>query len=166
MIQIYTGEGKGKTTAAVGLALRAAGAGMNILFVEYIKNGKSSEIPMLEKIPNINIKCFGSGERINPKKGNVKEITKISKGIEYVCRNFSDYDLIVMDEAVTAVDLKLLSEKELICLAEGIGKQKEIVLTGHNASKALKKVADLVTEMKPIKHYYKKGEGARKGIEF
>lgn len=165
MIQIYTGDGKGKTTAGIGLAVRAS-ATLKVLYVQLIKDGKSSEIEVLKKISNITVVTFGSGKRIYPAKDNKEEKELIGKGISYICENYDNFDLIVIDEAVTAVSLGLLEEEALICLVGGLGKEKEIVLTGHNASEGLIEAADLVTEVKKIKHYYDQGQKARKGIEF
>lgn len=165
MIQIYTGDGKGKTTAGIGLAVRAS-ATLKVLYLQLIKDGKSSEIEVLKKIPNITVATFGSGKRIYPDKDNIKEKELIARGIACICEKYNEFDLIVIDEAITAVSLGLLEEEALICLVGGLGQEKEIVLTGHNATEGLISVADLVTEVKKRKHYYDKGQKARKGIEF
>lgn len=165
MIQLYTGEGKGKTTAAVGLAARAAGAGLKVLFVQFVKDGKSSEISSLRKL-GVTVKAYGSGLRIDPQKENKNEKEKINEGINWICGNFKNYDVVIIDEAISAIDLELADEKSLICLAESMAEDHEVVLTGHNASELMIKAADLVTEMQPVKHYYEQGVKARKGIEY
>lgn len=165
MIQIYTGNGKGKTTASIGLAVRASSI-FKVLFVQLIKDGKSSEIEVLKKLPNITVVAFGSGERIFPEKENREEKDLIRTGIEYIKENQKDFEVLIVDEAVTAVFLGLFPENELINLVKEIGEKKEIILTGHNASKKLIEAADLVTQTKKVKHYYDNGQAARKGIEF
>lgn len=164
MIQIYTGEGKGKTTAAIGLAVRAS-KHFKVLVLQFIKDGKSSEVSTLQKVPNITYKAFGNGKRVYPKNKNESVRKDIEKGISYLCKNYAKFQVIIMDEAITAVTLGLLPEEELLCLTEGIKKDSEIILTGRGASKKLIKKADLVTEMKKVKHYYDAGVKARKGIE-
>lgn len=165
MLQVYTGEGKGKTTAGVGLAVRAASV-FRVLFVQFIKDGTSSEIEVLKKIPGITVATFGSGLRIYPERENVTEKELIRRGFEFIGAQADDFEVIILDEAVTAVSLGLLSEEELLEVIGKISKETEVIITGHNASVGLIKAADLVTEVKKIKHYYDKGQVARKGIEF
>jgi cob(I)alamin adenosyltransferase len=165
VIQLYTGEGKGKTTAAVGLAVRAAGAGQKVLFAQVIKKGDSSEISVLEGIPKITVKVFGEGEWIQPGRDYAKEKINIQSALMFVNKNINNFQLVIIDELISAIQLKLISAAEVLRFINNFPDDKELVLTGHGAGKKLKEAADLVTEMKPIKHYYQKGTKARKGIE-
>ncbi len=164
MIQIYTGDGKGKTTCAVGLAVRAS-AHYRVLFTQFIKKGDSSEVDVLEKMSNIDFMSFGQGNWIIKNGDKKKEKKNINKGYDYLRENYDNYDVVIMDEAVTAVGLGIIKDTEIMALAREIGKDKEIILTGRGATKSMIEKADLVTEMKKIKHYYDKGVSARKGIE-
>ncbi len=164
MIQIYTGEGKGKTTASIGLAVRAS-KHFKVLFTQFIKNGESSEIGVLKSLPSIDAKSFGNGDWILPDSDKSIEKKNAHSAVKYVRGNFAGYDVIILDEAVTAVDLGLISEDEILELLSEISENKEIIMTGRGATKKMIERADLVTEMKKIKHYYEKGVKARKGIE-
>lgn len=164
MIQIYTGEGKGKTTASVGLSIRAS-KHFKVLFIQFIKDGSSSEIGGLEGNKNIETKSFGSGSWILSENDRNKEKQRAKEAIKYIAKNYDKYDVIVMDEVVTAVDLGVISEQDVLKMLDLIPKDKEVVMTGRGATKRLIEKADLVTEMKNIKHYYSNGIKARKGIE-
>lgn len=164
MIQIYTGEGKGKTSASVGLAIRASKY-YKVLFVQFIKKGDSSEVLGLKSIPNIDFKAFGSGEWVLEDTDRGKEAKNIRKALMYVKNNLKNYDVIVMDEAITVVDLDIVSENDILEILNEIPDSKEVILTGRGATRKLIEKADLVTEMSKIKHYYDKGVKARKGIE-
>ena len=165
MIQVYTGEGKGKTTASVGLAVRAS-AHYPVLFLQFLKDGSSSEVGTLEKIDQITVKHFGSGSRIYPGKANVREQELAKEALEWLSQNKQNYQVVILDEAVTAVQLGILDEGGLFQAIQDEDTSREYILTGHGASKNLIAAADLVTEMKPIKHYYDKGVAARRGIEY
>ena len=168
MLQIYTGNGKGKTTASLGLGLRAVGAGKKVLLIQFLKDGKSSEIKVIKKIKNFEVKSFG-------KKGFVSKDNLIEKDYDLAMQGFNfakesikskKYDLIVLDEINTANYFDLIKTEDLINLIKKIPSKMELILTGRKASKELIQIADLVTEMKEIKHYYIKGIKSRKGIEF
>ncbi|HPN83865.1 MAG TPA: cob(I)yrinic acid a,c-diamide adenosyltransferase [Victivallales bacterium] len=167
MVQIYTGEGKGKTTAALGLALRAAGAGMKVFFGQFIKSGRTSEAKIIrETLPMIKMNSFGNGRLIKGKASR-EDILRAVNGLNECARSASsgEYDMVVLDEVFHAVRCGLVSENDLIRVLMRKSRNTELVLTGRGASKKLIAIADLVTEMKEIKHYYKKGLKARKGIE-
>lgn len=167
-IQIYTGNGKGKTTAALGLALRAAGAGMKIYFTQFIKGKPYSELSILKnRIPEITIKQYGLGCFIVDKPTE-DDINAAIKGLNEIASIIlsEKYDMIVLDEITIALYYKLFSADRLIKVLQSKSDKTEIVITGRYAPDELIKIADLVTEMKEIKHYYKDGVEARKGIEF
>jgi len=167
MIQVYTGDGKGKTTAALGLALRAAGAGLNVYIAQFLKGKPCSEIRALKKFKNITIEQFGSGCFIKkrPSDKDIKLAEMALKRIEDVVAK-KKFNVIILDEVNSALGLKLFTLGELNAIIAKIPKQTELILTGRNASVGILQIADLISEIKEIKHYFKKGLRARKGIEF
>lgn len=164
MIHIYTGDGKGKTTAGVGLAIRAAAAGYKVLYTQLLKDGSSSEVGILKDAQNIYYKAFGNGDFVTGK-NDVQE-SKVREGLSYIRTNADKYDVIVIDEAITAVNIGLISESDLLSTVSQVQSGHEIILTGRGATKNLLETADLVTEMKKIKHYHDQGQESRKGIEY
>jgi len=161
-VQIYTGNGKGKTSAALGLALRASGAGLKVF-----KGSLCSEHKAIAKFaPGIKIKQFGKKCFImrNPDKDDLRlALAGFSEVRETV--GSRKYDLVILDEITTANKYGLIKVDDVLDLIKTKPATVEIVLTGRNADKRLIKAADLVTEMKEIKHYYKTGLPARTGIE-
>jgi len=166
-IQIYTGNGKGKTTAALGLILRASGAGLKIYLGQFIKRGKTSELKALEqKFPNVTVESYGQGGFIKdkPTKEDIKRAwqgyLKLSEAV-----TGKEYDMVIADEINIAISIGLLSAEDVLALMERKPANVELVLTGRSADPRLIKRADLVTEMKEIKHYFAAGVTARQGIE-
>ncbi len=167
-IHVYTGNGKGKTTAAIGLAIRAAGAGLKVFFTQFIKKRKCSEHIALERFKDlIKIKQYGTGF-IMGKRPSQNAILSTNEGIEDIKRVISSgyYDVIILDEINGAIKNKLIDIEEIINLLDSKPDDIEIVLTGRDADERIVEKADLVTEMKIIKHYWDKGIKARKGIEY
>jgi len=165
-VQVYTGNGKGKTTAAIGLAIRAAGAGLKVYFCQFLKGRQSSEIRILKKI-NSQISLLRSGRKkfvIVPKKYDIECAKKCFQRVTRII-NKGEYDVVILDEINNAMAINLINSNELVNVILGKPKHVEIVLTGRNIPKEIIKIADLVTDMKEIKHYYSKGIRARKGIE-
>ncbi|MDA8215546.1 MAG: cob(I)yrinic acid a,c-diamide adenosyltransferase [Nitrospiraceae bacterium] len=166
-IQVYTGNSKGKTTAALGLALRAAGAGLKIFIAQFIKKRRCSEHKALERFKDlITINQYGTGF-LKGEKPTKSEIDAARKGLEEVKSIIASttYDMVILDEINVAVYHKLLNVEDIVDLLNSRPLNMEIVLTGRYADEKIIKMADLVTEMKEIKHYYKKGVKARRGIE-
>jgi cob(I)alamin adenosyltransferase len=170
-LQVYTGNGKGKTTAAIGLAVRALGAGMNVFFAQFIKGGKYSEIESLERLSGqglgaLTCKQYGLGCFIM-RTPTEEDKSAAQSGLEDAGREMKSgrYNLVVLDEANVAVKLGLLSEEDLLRFADARPGDTELVITGRGAPDSLIERADLVTEMREIKHYYSSGVLARKGIE-
>ena len=166
-IHVYTGDGKGKTTAALGLSIRAAGAGLRVFIAQFIKADEYSEIKALKRFADlITVEQFGLGGFIggNPSSGDIEAA---QKGIERVKDIISSgkYDVVVLDEANIAVKYTLFSEQDLLDIMDAKSKDLELVITGRGASKKVIEKADLVTEMKAVKHYFQKGVEARLGIE-
>lgn len=168
MFQIYTGNGKGKTTASLGLGLRAIGAGKKVLIIQFLKDGKSSEIKAIKKIKNFEVKTFGIKGFVNKTDLTKEDFSLATQGFNFaqkVIKN-KEYDLIILDEINTANYFGLIKTKDLINLIKKTPSKIELILTGRKASKKLIQLADLVTEMKEIKHYYTRNIKPRKGIEF
>ncbi len=167
LIQVYTGNGKGKTTAALGLALRAAGANLKVFIGQFIKGRPYSELKALRKIRNIRVEQFGRSCFIK-KSVHKKDIEAAKNGLEKIKKIISKavYDVVILDEINVALKLGLLKLKDLLDLIEKTPKKVELILTGRNADPKILRIADLVSEIKDKKHYYKKGIQARRGIEF
>jgi cob(I)alamin adenosyltransferase len=167
LVQIYTGNGKGKTTAAIGLAVRCAGAGGKVFFCQFLKKGDSSEWTALQPLKDRIIhRAFGSGEFIR-EEPSAEDCQRACTGMEEARRALcsGDYDLIVLDELLGALGKGLVSSEDVVELLRLRSPHTELVLTGRNAPVELMEKADLVTEMCEIKHYYQQGIAARKGIE-
>ena len=166
-VQVYTGDGKGKTTAALGLALRAAGAGLKVYIAQFVKGMRYSEIDILDKLPDsITIKQYGRSCFIdrNPEEEDIRAAQEGLKEVkEIMCSG--KYQIIILDEANIATSYNLFSVDELLEFIKVKPEEVELVITGRGADPRIIEKADLVTEMKEIKHYYQKGVKARKGIE-
>ncbi len=166
-IDVYTGNGKGKTTAALGLILRAVGAGWRVLFCQFLKYGEFSEIKALKKFgKQVTVRQYGSGGFVRGRPSE-KEIGMALAGLGEIMQAMEEgkYDLIVLDEINTAVYLGLISLKDIRNLLERRPKDVELILTGRWAPEEIIERADLVTEVRRIKHYFSKGVPAREGIE-
>jgi len=167
-VQLYTGNGKGKTTAAFGLALRAVGAGKKVFFAQFIKGKSYSENEIVERlVPGITVRQFGRGCFIVniPEKEDIEAARKGLNEVEKIIRS-GDYDVVVLDEACIAIYYQLFTEEALIRILKTRPAGTEIVITGRYATRELIDYADLVTDMKEVKHYYNRGVKARKGIEY
>jgi cob(I)alamin adenosyltransferase len=158
MVHVYTGNGKGKTTAALGLALRAVGAGKKVFIAQFVKGMKYSELNSLAKIDNIDVKQYGLDCFI-VKEPKEEDIEAARKGLEEsaeILKN-SEYDIVILDEANIAVYFELFSIEELIEIIENRNESIEVIITGRYADPMLIDFADLVTEMREVKHYYLQG---------
>ncbi len=166
-IHIYTGDGKGKTTAAIGLALRAAGAGRKVYIGQFIKGMHYSELSILVRIPEISIHQFGRDCFID-RQPTAEDISFAQQGLQQIQKAVASgqYQLVILDEINIALYYRLLPIEKIIELIINRPEGIELVLTGRNAPAELIDMADLVTEMKEIKHYYSRGVQARAGIEF
>lgn len=166
-VQVYTGDGKGKTTAAMGLALRASGAGKKIYIAQFAKGMHYSELDAIAKyLPNITLKQYGLGCFIfnKPKQTDIDAARLGLQEVKSIIEN-NEYDIVILDEANIAIFYQLFSAEELIQILNKRNKKTEIIITGRYACPEILDYADLVTEMKEIKHYYKQGVQARVGIE-
>lgn len=164
---IYTGNGKGKTTAAIGLAIRAIGAGLNVFIGQFIKSKNYSEHNVLEKyLPNITVETFGRGCFIYGKPEAI-DIELANNGLKRVKNVMEEnkFDVIILDEINVALYYNLINKDALIDLLKHKPVNTELILTGRYADVDIIELADLVTEMEEVKHYYTKGVLAREGIE-
>lgn len=178
LIIFYTGNGKGKTTASLGLACRALRDKMRLILVQFIKSeSESGEVGLKKILPQLEIKCFGAGfvtnHRCHPRKSEelVSHQTAATQGLAFVQNLLKSkkYDVIILDEIFVALSLKLLKQTDIISLIKAFrlaAKPKVLVLTGRGCPKKLYKFADLITEMKEIKHPFQKGVTAIKGIDY
>ena len=166
-VQVYTGDGKGKTTAALGLALRAAGAGLRVYFGQFIKNADYSEIKALARFADcITVRQFGRGCFLltEPAPEDRAAARRALEGLSEALTS-GNYDLVIADEANVAVALGLIEPDDLVALIDRRPPEVELVLTGRGAPDAVLARADLVTEMRCVRHYYDRGVLARPGIE-
>lgn len=173
MIHLYTGDGKGKTTAAIGLAVRAAGSGMRVIFSQFMKGNDTGELHVLEELAGVRIlrsqKQFGFYKTLD--KEQKTELTKVHNGLldeilEAV--HTGRCDMVILDEITYPVNWELLDIsrlKELLCLAKEENRA-ELVLTGRSPADFLEESADYITEMRALRHPFEKGITARKGIEY
>jgi len=169
LIQVYTGNGKGKTTAALGIALRAVGHGLKVLVIQFMKgNIRYGELESSKKLsPYLTIKQMGRKtfvSRVNP---DPIDIGLAQDGFALAKKALKDktYDIVILDEINVAIDYGLIPLSDLLRLIDSKPKTVELILTGRNAKSEIMDRADLVTEMVDRKHYYHKGIKARKGIE-
>jgi len=170
LIIIHTGDGKGKTTAALGLAIRAWGNGLRILVLQFIKGGwKYGELKTMEQLaPRLKVKQCGEGftqrNEEDKEKHRVAAQQALKEAESEICSDH--WEMIILDEINYAVKFNLIKEAEVLHLLEIKPEKLHLVLTGRDALPTIIQKADLVTEMKEVKHPYKKGIKAQKGIEF
>jgi cob(I)alamin adenosyltransferase len=168
LVQVYTGNGKGKTSAAFGLALRAIGRGLKVYVIQFIKGGFDyGELHVIDRLPNLTLKAFGRGKFVTakpPEREDV-ELAKEALGLAGKVVSGGEYDVVVLDEVNVALSLKLISLDDVLKLIKTKPKHVELVLTGRSAPDEIIEAADLVTEMREVKHPFSRGFPARKGIE-
>ncbi len=169
LVQVYTGEGKGKTTAALGLVLRAAGWQLRSYIVQFMKHQLTGEQRSLHLLaPYVTFEQFGRPGFLQQGQITPEDAALAREGLEHARAALlsGQYDLLVLDEANTAVSFGLLTEEDLLALIEAKPEHVELVLTGRGASAGVIARADLVTRMVEEKHPYRRGVGARRGIEY
>lgn len=166
-VQVYTGDGKGKTTAAIGLAVRAAGAGLKIFIAQFVKGMPYAEHESLNKLSNnITVRQYGRDCFI-VNKPEQPDIDRARAGLREVADIVRSgvYDIVILDEANIATYYNLFTVEDLLQLIDDKPNHVELVITGRKAESRLLERADLVTEMKEVRHYYNNGVAARNGIE-
>jgi len=189
LINIYTGEGKGKTTSALGMAMRAVGGGLKVIMIQFLKSSnRYGELKGAERLgpgfkivqmgpdcvrlardPLADEDCIGCMEcHVNSDNPRVSDLDAARKAIEFAeeCLASGEYDIVILDEVNYAVNFKLLTVDEVIETIERRAESVEVVLTGRSAHPRLLEMADYVTEMKELKHPWRKEAEARKGIEY
>ena len=171
LVHIYTGNGKGKTTAAIGQGIRTSGAGYKVLMVQFLKGEDTGELNTIEKLsPNFELARFANMRKFYSQMNDEEKIetkASIKTGIEFIKEQFKsgNYNLIIMDEIMATIYNKIINLDDIISLIKDKPKDMEIIMTGRNAPGELIEIADYVTEMKLVKHPFQKGIYARKGIE-
>jgi len=172
LVHIYTGNGKGKTTAAIGLGIRACGSGINVLMVQFLKSSDTCELYTLKKlepqfsvIRGFNCKKFVWNMTADEFTAAAKEANDIFENVKNIVLK-GEYDLIILDELLGVLSLGFIDEAAVIDIINCKPKDVELVLTGRDAPKSLIKLADYVSEIQAIKHPYERGVSARRGIEF
>jgi cob(I)alamin adenosyltransferase len=172
LVQVYTGDGKGKTTAAFGLALRAAGQGLRVCIIQFLKSPRlrAGEHQAIRKVPGVAVFKFGGAFVLSETDGKVLEEAHKScaEAMSLTRRKLMEknLDVLILDEIIVAVSFGLVDLSDVLSLISSRPPHLEMVLTGRGAPLELIEVADLVTEMRALKHPFDKGVGARKGIEF
>jgi cob(I)alamin adenosyltransferase len=169
LVQVYTGNGKGKTSAAFGLALRAAGRGLKVCVIQFIKGGFDyGEMYVIDKVPNIALKAFGRGKFVTAKPPDHEDVKLAEEALEYARKvvESGECDVVILDEVNVALSLGLIRLDDVLTLIKARPAHVELVLTGRSVPEEVVQIADLVTEMKEVKHPYSKGLPARKGIEY
>ncbi|MBS3089345.1 cob(I)yrinic acid a,c-diamide adenosyltransferase [Candidatus Pacearchaeota archaeon] len=173
MVQVFWGNGKGKTTAALGTALRACGNGYTVHLIQFMKNGTGDfeidypgELKALETFNNFSVRRFGTGSWVIGKPSKA-HLGAVKEACDYLISCFGKYDIVIADEILYAVQMGLLTEEEVILIIGRKPNNQELILTGsHKPLTNIFEKADLVTEIKKIKHPYDSGTMARKGLEY
>ena len=166
-VQVYTGNGKGKTTAMLGLALRACGAGLRVYIGQFIKSMEYNEVTAIKKyLPGVEIEQFGHG-CIFHREPSETDIAGTKEGLRKIEESLlsGKYDIVILDEINNAISLGMADVQEVVELIKKKPQNVELVITGRNAALEMIEAADLVSEMVEVKHYCTKGVMAREGIE-
>ena len=169
-VLVFTGDGKGKTTAALGMALRASGHGMRVFVLQFIKADSSTgEIAAIKRLPGMEIVQAGRGfvpPRTSPKFAEHLKAAQKALRMAAEALGSGEYDLVVLDEICVAVARGILDEKSVVKVISKRAGRTNVVMTGRSATDGLISLADTVTEMRCIKHAFDKGRKAQKGVEF
>lgn len=170
-LQIYTGNGKGKTTAALGLAIRAAGAGMNVIFSQFVKSMNTSELNIINNIDNIKVFRYASSKKFawdmnDEEKAELKNEMQLQLKDTIRTSKEKQCDVVVFDELLGAFHGEYIGKQDILDIIENRPESCEYIITGRAAPDWLIEKADLVSSVEPIKHYMDEGVNARKGIEF
>lgn len=169
LIQVYTGDGKGKTTAALGLALRACGHGARVAIVQFMKGWAGyGELTSLKRLPNVTLVRTGRDKCFSRDDVTDKDFAEAARGLKAAEEFISsgEYDLVILDEVNVAANFGLLAVADVVEVLKLKSEKTEIVLTGRNAPVQFLEKADLITEMREVRHPYRKGISARKGVEY
>jgi len=169
MIQIYTGNGKGKTTAALGAALRAVGNGLKVIMIQFMKGQITyGELEAARLLSNFTIEQYGRPDFVNPENIDPEDIQLAREGLErakQVVKNH-EFDMVILDEINIAVSFGLIKAVEIIDLIKNIPEDMELILTGRYMPDEFAEYADLISDVREVKHHFQKSTPPRKGIEF
>lgn len=168
MLQVYTGNGKGKTTAALGVALRAAGYDLSVIMYSFFKDDSNyGEVRAAELLPNFTLKQVGRDSFVNFKNPDKEDIMLCVNGWQQAKKSIEEKeaDIVILDELNIALAFDMLHVQEVIAFLKAHKNEVEIITTGRYAPDELLKAADLVTDMQEIKHYFHKGAASRNGID-
>lgn len=169
LVHVYTGNGKGKTTAALGLGLRAVGRGLRVIFFQFMKGQPYGELETVKRLsPDFSIVQLGRDGFVDRAAPEPRDYDLAKAGLQQAKLAIAsgEYDLVILDEANCAVDFGLLSVDDLVATIEGKPERLELVITGRSAKPEILAKADLITEMKEVRHYFTQGQDARMGIEY
>lgn len=169
LIQVYTGDGKGKTTCALGLALRAIGQGLQVYMVQFMKGWDTGEVKAAARLaPDLTLRAFGRPGLVNLGSPAAEDLALAREALELAqtVTQAGEHDLVILDEINVALAYGLVPLEEVLRLLQQRPPWVEVVLTGRQAPPEVVALADLVTEMRPLKHYYEAGVQARRGIEW
>jgi len=170
LVTVFTGDGKGKTTAAIGTAVRAAGYGLRVYIIFFMKGKMFSqgEVKALSQFPNINLACFGQHGWVKKGAVNAEASAQARKALETAGKAIGsgDYDLVIMDEVNGAVDFGLIPVDDVVEMIAAKPESIDLILTGRRADSQIIQMADVVTEMVNVKHVFERGIKAREGIDY
>ncbi len=169
MIQIYTGNGKGKTTAALGLGLRAVGHGLKVIMIQFMKGEINyGELESVKHLPNFKIEQYGRPNFVNPENPDKEDIRLARQALKRAAKVIKDkqFDIIILDEINVVVSFGLIKVEEVIELIKKTSKKTELILTGRYMPEEFVEYADLISEVREVKHHFQSGVPARKGIEY
>ena len=169
LIQVYTGNGKGKTTAALGQAMRVAGKGLKVYIIQFMKGWPHyGELRTVARHPNITLKQFGRPDFVDKENPALVDVRMAQEALDHGRQMVmsQEYDLVILDEVNVALEWRLIQLQDLLSLLDDKPERVELILTGRYAHSAIIARADLVTEMREIKHPYQRGIVSRKGIDY
>jgi len=169
LVHVYTGDGKGKSSTAFGLALRAWGHGLRVLIVQFIKHTEySGEFKAVQRLEGMDLRQFGTGKFLGPERITPEDVAAANDGLRYAGKMLSEgeYDLVILDELNLAIYFGLIKVEDAIEVIKMRKPWVEVVVTGRKAPPEVIEVADYVTEMLEVKHPFSRGIPARKGIEY
>ena len=167
-VHVYTGNGKGKTTAAFGLAMRASGRGMRVCIIQFMKPDAGYGEQVSARKLGIELHAFGTDKFVNKKNPAREDVERAQRALSMAREKIGsgEYDVVILDEINVAMDYNLVSVEDVMDMLSGVPERTEVILTGRYAPDEIIERADLVTEMREVKHYFRKGVVARKGIEY
>ena len=172
LIQVYTGTGKGKTTAAIGAGIRAVGQELRVHMIQFLKGGENfppyGEVRALALIPQFTLEQYGLDHFVNPRAISNEEREIVKRGLQQADRVLTsgDYDLVILDEINVVLDLGMASLEDILSMLKKKAPHSEVILTGRGAPKGLIDFADLVSCVNDVKHPFNAGVSARLGVEY